>query len=235
MPNPYFHFKEFSIYHDRCAMKVGTDAVVLGAWAMHHKTDEMLDIGSGTGILALMLAQRFPKATIEAIEIEENAVEQAKDNIKDSKWSERIAIHHSSLQDYNTNKKYDLIISNPPYFNNHHFAKGDERSQARHTSTLSFDDLLKYTTKLLSDEGSFQVILPYAETELFIQKARINGLVPTRHTRIAHCEGKNFKRSLLAFQKKEAPMVESELYIKDFQSRFTDEYRALTAAFYLHF
>lgn len=235
MANPYFHFKDFTIYHDKCAMKVGTDAVILGAWATHINPKRILDIGSGTGIIALMMAQRFDNAKIEAIEIEENAVKQAQENINNSKWKDRISIYHNSLQEFKVNQTYDLIVSNPPYFNNQHFAKGDERSLARHTNTLSFDDLLSQTANLLSDKGSFQLILPYKETIAFIQKARINNLIPVRHTKIAHCKGKSFKRSLLTFQKKEAPMVESELYIKDFQSRFTDEYKALTAAFYLHF
>lgn len=235
MGNPYFHFKEFTIYHDQCAMKVGTDAVILGAWATQKKPKRILDIGSGTGVIALMLAQRFEAASIDALEIDNKAVQQSKENIANSKWSNRVSQWHTSLQEFQSKHKYDLIVSNPPYFNNQHYAKEKERSQARHTSSLSFDDLLSYTEKLLNEEGSFQLIIPYREAKAFIQKARIHKLIPVKHTKIAHCLGKNFKRSLLSFQKKEAPMVESELYIKDFQSRFTDEYKALTAAFYLHF
>lgn len=235
MPNPYFHFKEFTIYHDQCAMKVGTDAVLLGAWALQNNPKYILDIGSGTGIIALMLAQRFNESSIDAIEIDEKAVNQAKENINNSKWAKRITQHQIALQEFQAQQKYDLIISNPPYFNNQHFAKGKERSQARHTSSLSFNELLLHAESLLNDNGSFHVIIPYTEAPSFIQKARICNLIPVKHTRIAHCKGKSFKRSLLSFQKKEAPMVESELYIKDVQSRFTDQYRALTAAFYLHF
>ncbi len=153
-------------------MKVGTDGVLLGAWADCDNAKRILDIGTGTGLIALMMAQRS-QAQIDAIEIDEHASEQAIENVNRSPWASRVNVINKSLQDYSKveNKAYDLIVSNPPYFQNSMFAPDKKRTDARHNSNLELEDLLKGAKKLLSNDGKLSIILPYLEGNMFILKA----------------------------------------------------------------
>lgn len=165
MPNPYFQFKQFTVYHDLCAMKVGIDGVLLGAWApVDCSTERVLDIGTGSGLIALMLAQRS-NAIIDAVDLDVGAVRQAEINVAASDWNSRIMVHHQSLQDFADKFKpvYDLIVSNPPYFRSSLKAPDEARNRARHADTLTHEELLKYASGLLKTTGRICVILPVTE------------------------------------------------------------------------
>jgi tRNA1Val (adenine37-N6)-methyltransferase len=160
----HFQFKQFTVSHARSTMKVGTDTVLLGAWVKVDHAQAILDIGTGNGTIALMLGQRSSEtATIDAVEIEETDVMQAEENFQKSPWNGKIHLHHTSIQNFFSKKKYDLIVSNPPYFNNSQPPPDERRLQARHTISLSYNDLLGATLRLLKDDGKFNVVLPFSE------------------------------------------------------------------------
>ncbi len=237
MPNNYFRFKKFTVYQDKCAMKVGTDGVLLGAWANCDKSKNILDIGTGTGLISLMMAQRS-KAQIDAIEIDIKACEQAQENVKKSPWKSRINIIHKSLQDFtqDENKKYDLIVSNPPYFQNSLIAPDENRTNARHNSSLEYKDIINAANKFLTDQGSLGIILPYLEGNMFILKAVENNLFCVRQTKVLPNPGKHAKRLLLEFKKIKMPLVEQEIIIElNKRHEYSEAYKNLTKDFYLAF
>ena len=217
MSNPFFKFQQFIVRHDRCAMKVGTDGVLLGAWAepavsIQPSTFSILDVGTGSGLVALMLAQRFPQAHIDAIDIDKAAIEQAAENFAASPWSDHLHTFHARLQDWQSHSVpslegrvregfYSLIVSNPPYFQNSLKNPDKSRQTARHTDTLTYSELLQHSARLLSPEGTVALILPAeAETEA-CELARMAGLLPTRITHVYSKENKPARRVLLAFEK----------------------------------
>ena len=162
-----FTFKQFYIDHSRCAMKVGTDGTLIGAWfSANCNNCRILDIGTGTGLIAIMAAQRFSDAQIIGIDIDSDCIEQARENVAASPWSERISIIHSALQEFTSSKGFDVIISNPPYFVDSLLSPDDKRSTARHTTSLSFSDLFDGVERLLAQDGTFALILPPAEVLL---------------------------------------------------------------------
>lgn len=167
MANPYFRFKQFTVYHDRCAMKVGTDGVLLGAWAGTEYSMNILDVGTGTGLIALMMAQRFPAASLWAVDNEASALEQAKLNIDNSPFSDRITLVDSSFQQFalQTAIRFDLIVSNPPYFTDSLLPPKKQRAQARHSVTLTLDELLFASRSCLSESGILSLILPYSRSD----------------------------------------------------------------------
>ncbi|MFC2104930.1 tRNA1(Val) (adenine(37)-N6)-methyltransferase [Bacteroidota bacterium] len=237
MPNDYFKFKQFTIYQDKCAMKVGTDGVLLGAWTSYEKTNEILDIGTGTGLIALMLAQRS-NANIDALEIDHSACEQAKENVINSPWQGRIKIINNSIQDYtkSSTKKYDLIVSNPPYFQNSLFAPDEKRTDARHNSNLEFEDIIIGAINLLKDKGRLTLILPYLEGNMFILKAVDYGLYCVRQTKVLPKPNREPKRLLLEFMKIKKPLVEQEIIIElNKRHEYSEAYKNLTKDFYLAF
>lgn len=237
MSSQEFVFKQFKILQDRCAMKVGTDAVLLGSWVSTINAKSILDIGTGTGIIALMLAQKSD-AVIDAIDIDKNAFIQAAENITDCKWKERIRIHHISLQNYSTdcNRKYDLIVSNPPYFVDSSKALEESRTNARHTDQLPFSDLLNGVLNLLSAAGSFCVILPTKESQQFREMAEENNLFLTKLTRVITRTDKPEKRLLMQFEFTKKTIEENSITIeKDERHTYTDEYKELTKDYYLAF
>ena len=164
MANSWFKFKQFTIHQNDTAMKVGTDGVLLGAWTkIKTDTQNILDIGTGTGLIALMLAQKtLSSSQIDAVELDQLAYQQAKENFKLSNWSQKLQAINQSIQEFtiNTSKKYDLIISNPPFFRNSFASKNTQRQIARHTDSLSYDDLLYSVKKILLDDGIFQLSFP---------------------------------------------------------------------------
>ena len=169
----HFHFKKFSVAHDKSTHKVGTDGVLLGAWVSLEEVQRILDVGTGTGVISLMLAQRTPETvTIDAVEIEEDDALQAAENVRQSPWPEKIKVYHKTIQAFSPGKKYDLIISNPPFFVESWLPPEKKRSQARHTEQLSFEELLESATRLLSANGRLAVILPFQEGLQFIESAR---------------------------------------------------------------
>jgi tRNA1Val (adenine37-N6)-methyltransferase len=237
MANNYFKFKQFTISQDRCAMKVGTDGVLLGAWADCENAKTILDIGTGTGLIALMLAQRST-AHIDAIEIDQSASEQAGENVTKSPWETRISVINKSLQQFTEqiDKKYDLIVSNPPFFQNSLYAPNQSRTNARHNASLEYEDILDASLKLLSNNGMLSLILPYLEGTMFIVKAAGKGLYCVRQTNILPNPGKAPKRLLLEFTKIKKPLVEQEIIIElNKRHEYSDAYKNLTRDFYLAF
>ncbi len=233
MSNPYFKFKQFTIYQDRCAMKVGTDGVLLGAWADVSSAHSILDIGTGTGLISLMLAQRC-LADITAIEIDEEASQQASENIAASKWKDRITVVNSALQDFTIDASFDHIVSNPPYFNQALKSPEQKRTTARHTETLSYRDLLAGVNHYLQKDGSFSIILPFSEKETFYQLAEAEQLYPCRETIIYSTPHSQPKRFMAEFQHRKIDFEPQSLIIEAFgRHQYSEEYKKLTEAFYL--
>ena len=238
-----FQFKQFFVAHDRCAMKVGTDGVLLGAWAepavsIQPSAFRILDVGTGSGLVALMLAQRFPEAHIDAIDIDEAAVEQAAENFAASPWSDRLHAYHSRLQEWQSHSVPSLIVSNPPYFQNSLKNPDKGRELARHTDTLSYEELLYHSARLLSEHGRLAIILP-AEAEQEIRTlAAQHSLFTTRVTRVYSKETKPARRVLLQFEKSEyrdtdISIAEDSLVLEDGKGGRSAAYQEITKDFYL--
>ena len=216
-------------------MKVGTDAVLLGAWVHVGNAQTILDIGTGSGTIALMIAQRSvdTAASIDAVEIEEMDALQAEENFITSPWRSRIHLHHVAIQQFRSYKYYDVIISNPPYFNNSQRPPDSKRHQARHTVTLPYDELIDATLRLLSTDGSFNVILPFTEGLHFIELARQCGLFCSRQFGFRTKVQKPIERWLLEFRKTETSIETGEIVLYQDNETWSDEYVKLTSDFYL--
>lgn len=232
-----FKFKQFSIQQDKTAMKVGTDGVLLGAWApINHNPFSVLDIGAGTGIIALMLAQRTHAEQIDALEIDEDAYEQAVENFENSPWGDRLFCFHAGLDEFidEPEDEYDLIVSNPPFYAEDYKTDNEQRDLARFQDAMPFEELIEAADLLLSENGIFAVILPYREEENFIALAKESELYPTKITRVKGTPKSEIKRSLLAFSRKENTEIEiDELIIEIDRHVYTPEYIELTKEFYL--
>lgn len=220
-------------------MKVGTDGVLLGAWcSLEHYPDAILDVGSGTGLIALMLAQRCDAMTIDAVEVEEDAYEQTVENFERSDWGDRLFCYHSSFQEFaeemaGEEEQYDLIISNPPFYTDEFETDDDARNKARFTSSLSFEELIKGANHLLSPEGKFVVVVPFKEEQSFVSLASESKWFLNRVCRVKGTATSEVKRSLLEFSFQETVLVEEELVIEISRHNYTDAYKALTRDFYL--
>ncbi len=238
MSNTSFAFKQFTIKQDLCAMKVGTDAVLLGAWIVPNGSVNILDIGTGTGIIALMLAQKS-QAHIDAIDIDENAVKQARQNISESKFFNKIDVNHVSFQDFakSTQKKFNLIVTNPPYFEQSLKSSDEKRSHARHADVLPFEDLLDGVIKILDPKGKFCLILPKLEAEKFRQLAERRGLVLSKLLRIKSRADKDTdKRHIMQFEFKATEFSEKTLVIElGERHQYTEDYKNLTKDYYVNF
>lgn len=232
-----FQFKQFSLEQDQCAMKIGTDGVLLGAWApILHNPFSVLDIGTGTGIIALMLAQRSNAAQIDALEIEENAYEQATDNFENSPWNDRLFCFHAGLDEFmdEPEDEYDLIVSNPPFYSEDYKTNNEQRDLARFQDALPFEDLIEAADLLLSENGVLAVIIPFKEEERFLALANEFELYPIQITHVKGTPTTEIKRSLLALSRNniETPTI-NELVIEIGRHEYTPEYIALTKEFYL--
>ena len=237
MPNPYFKFKQFTVWHDKCAMKVGTDGVLLGAWADPGNTKDILDIGTGTGLIALMLAQRS-EANIDAVEINEEAFEQATENVKASSWGGRINVIHKDFQAYSksTGKKYNFLVSNPPYFKNSLKSFDEDRNAARHSHLLTIEELFLGVKNLISNNGRFSMVFPFDEFEGVIEIARYHQLHNSRITIVHPNLSLPPRRVLLEFSKVKTNVIHDSITIeKQKRHDYTDEYIELTKDFYLAF
>lgn len=231
-----FKFKEFAIQQDQCAMKVGTDGVLLGAWASLDKLPEsILDIGAGTGLIALQMAQRSSAEVIDAIELDDDAYEQCVTNFEASPWADRLFCYHAGFDEFvdEMDDKYDLIISNPP-FHSEDVASGNEsRDKARQSSSLPFGELVEGAAKLLNEDGIFAVIVPFKEESYFTGLAKKERLFPNRITRVKGNPETDFKRSLMEFSFDEVKPNINNLIIEESRHQYTKEYIELTQAFYL--
>lgn len=233
MPNPFFRFKEFTVFHDLCAMKVGTDGVLLGAWAKCQNAENILDIGTGSGLIALMLAQRS-SAEIEAIDIDEGAYKQARLNFLNSKFKNQLKAIHQSLQTYNPDKKYDLIVSNPPYFTNSLKSPIKERTKARHTDFLSLEELFEKSAYLLSEKGIISIIIPFVDFDRVNQIADKQLLFLSRKTIVYPTPQSNPNRVLLEYSFRKKQIEETQLIVEISRHQYSDEFRNLTADYYLN-
>jgi len=232
-----FSFKQFSVQQDRCAMKVGTDGVLLGAWCpIDNNPFSILDIGTGTGIIALMLAQRSHAEQIDALEIDEGAFEQAVENFENSPWSDRLFCFHAGLDEFvdEPEDEYDLIISNPPFYSEDYKTNNSQRDLARFQDAMPFEDLIEAADLLLSENGIFSVIIPFKEEERFIDLCAKVELYPVKITRVKGTHSTPIVRSLMAFKRYElAVLTADELVVETSRHVYTDEYINLTKEFYL--
>lgn len=234
-----FQFKEFTVQQDKTAMKIGTDGVLLGAWcSLLNEPESILDVGTGTGIIALMLAQRSEAFTIDAVELDENAYEQAVENFEASDWGDRLYCYNATFQEFATEIKeeeetYDLIVANPPFYTDDFRSEDKSRNNARFETALPFKDLIESVAKILSKNGEFAVIIPFKEETNFINISKENNLFPKR---ICHMQGNTtspIKRSLLAFSFQKETIEKENLIIEKERHIYTKDYIHLTKDFYL--
>lgn len=238
MSNSTFAFKQFVIKQDKCAMKVSTDAVLLGAWVIPNGSQNILDIGTGTGVIALMLAQKS-KGKIHAIDIDKSAYEQAKINFAESVFKDHLSIEHKSLQEFSktVGVKFDLIVTNPPYFVDSLKNSDSNRSNARHADVLPYIELIEGVKAVMSEKGKFCLILPKNEALKFRELAEARGFHLSKLLRIRTTLDKDEeKRHLMQFEFRPTEFSESTLVIeKDERHSYTDEYKKLTQDYYIHF
>ena len=233
-----FNFKEFTVQQDKTAMKIGTDAVLLGAWCFADFPDTILDVGAGTGIISLQLAQRFDAETIDAVELDENAYEQTVENFEQSDWADRLYCYNASFQEFaneiaEEEENDDLIVSNPPFYTDEFESENESRNKARFTSSLSFQELIVGVAKILSRKGIFSVIIPFKEEENFIDVASKNKLFLNRVCRVKGNPTSKVKRSLLEFSFQESAIKKEQLTIEIKRHQYTEAYINLTKDFYL--
>lgn len=233
MSNPYFRFKKFTLFHDRCAMKVGTDGVLLGAWS-RGEGNRILDIGCGCGLLALMMAQRYPKAEVTAVEIDESAVAQAIENVRNSPYANRVSICQADIRFFQSSFKYDTIVCNPPFYTQDILPPEQTRRLARNTDALSFEALIQSVSTLLLSDGTFHVVLPFSVMDEFrILCARYN-LFVHKVCLIRTVFRKEPKRVLMTFGYGIPESVNrEELVLQNTDGSRTDAYCQLTRDFYL--
>ena len=232
-----FNFKQFSVQQDKCAMKIGTDSVLLGAWCpIDNNPFSVLDIGAGTGVLSLMLAQRSHAEQIDALEIDEDTYEQCVENFEASPWSDRLFCFHAGLDEFieEPEDEYDIIISNPPFYSEDYKTNNEQRDLARFQDALPFEDLIEAADLLLSENGVLAVIIPFKEEERFLALANEFELYPIQITHVKGTPTTEIKRSLLALSRNniETPTI-NELVIEIGRHEYTPEYIALTKEFYL--
>jgi tRNA1Val (adenine37-N6)-methyltransferase len=238
LPTKAFKFKQFTVEQDRCAMKITTDSVLLGAWADSDGAKSILDIGTGTGIIALMLAQRNAQAEIHGVEIDSDSAEQASSNFKASPWADRLRVHRSAVQDFDKTHfgSFDLIVSNPPFFTGGVIATRETRNHARNTVRLPHGDLLQVVRRRLSENGRFCLVLPLLEGLRFREMAENTyGLQCTRLTEVRSKAHKPVERLLMEFALAQGPVREcSDLVLQGDDGSLTDAYTSLTKMFYLN-
>jgi len=231
-----FKFKEFTVNQDRCAMKIGTDGVLLGAWtSVEHNPFNVLDIGSGTGLLSLMIAQRSYADQIEAIEIDDDAFEQCVTNFENSPWADRLFCFHASLIEYieAVDEKFDLIICNPPFYTEDYKTKDNARDLARFSDAMPLEHIIFAVINFLSEKGKFSIVIPFKDEEKYIEEASLIHLFPNRILRVRGNEKSDLKRSLIEFSYSETPIKISELIIETERHQYTEDYINLTKDFYL--
>lgn len=235
MSNSYFRFKRFTVYQERCAMKVGTDGTLLGAWA--EGGERILDIGTGTGLIALMMAQRFPVSQVDAIDIDVDACTQAAENASASPFFSQIKVGNVSLQDFSSGKgdvKYDSVVCNPPFFENSLGSPDEKRHMARHSSALGFGDLFAGVRRIIAPEGRFSAVVPVGSYDSFDAEARLRGFRCSRKTALRTVPRKSPRRLLLEYMIDFAgECVSEEETIQNADGSNSEWYKSLTSEFYL--
>lgn len=237
MSNPYFRFKQFTVFHHKCAMKVGTDGVLLGAWTGVDDVSEVLDVGTGTGLIALMVAQRNPLAMVIAIDVDEQAVEQARENIGTSPFSDRIAVEHFDFRQFveNSSKRFDLIVSNPPYFSHSLLPPDRKRARARHSVSLTLDDLLRLSAGCLAPEGVLSLVLPYDKKDELERLSAKYRYYLKRQTSVYPLPCTQPKRLLVELTLVPVKGYETDsLTIEASRHQYTKDFSDLVSDFYIH-
>jgi tRNA1Val (adenine37-N6)-methyltransferase len=230
-----FKFKQFEVDQSGCAMKINTDGVLLGAIANKTLPQNILDVGSGTGVIALMLAQRFPNANLVAVEIDELAANTACRNFIKSAFNHRLSVEHTAIESHQSLIKYDLIVSNPPFFIND-FKNADHRKKiARHTNEQFFDDLIQKVNDLLSEDGFFWFILPVKQAQLLTSNAKIFNLFPIRIIELHSDNSKPAFRQIVCLGKTKTPIKIEQFYIYESEKEYTHAYQELLKDFFLAF
>ncbi|MHA7131754.1 tRNA1(Val) (adenine(37)-N6)-methyltransferase [Algoriphagus namhaensis] len=235
MGNSWFQFKQFRVNQDRCAMKISTDAVMLGALVEAEQAGKLLEIGAGTGVISLMLAQRFPAWRITALEIDEAAADQCAENFSSSPFANRLDLVVGAVQSFETTQKFDRIVSNPPYYPDHLKPKDERRLKALHTDDLSFEDLLSAVEKHLHELGEFWLVLPPRQMEDFRQLAAPRGLGLLRLFSLADRPGKSVHRQIAAFSRNRGDLEQFNFYLKEQDGTPSAAYRTLLTEFFLDF
>ena len=236
MEEDIFTFKKFKINQSQCAMKIGTDSVLLGSWVkITDDVNTVLDIGAGTGVLSLMVAQRSSAEVIDAVEIENNAYEQCVANFENSDWGDRLFCYHASFYEFyeEIEDTYDLIVSNPPFYENNGEIGNSERELARFNNALPFEELIYGVSKLLSKHGRFNIVIPFDQKSKLNSISKKYGLYPNRILNIKGSPESPFKRCLIEYQFELNSLEEKNLTIEVSRNNYTNDYIELTKNFYL--
>lgn len=237
MSESYFTFKQFSVSHSRCGMKVGTDGVLLGAWADIENCQTILDVGTGCGLIALMVAQRNNKAFVTAIDIDVEAVKEARENAESSIFGNRIEIINNSLLDFSEccTQKFDTIITNPPFFTDGLLSPDRARADARHAYSMPYKEIFRAAKFLLTGNGKLSIIYPITQRDVLVEEARLNDLFVCRETVVLPTPESLPKRVLLEFSRLPLPnIISNELVIEVERHKYSEEYKTLVSEFYLN-
>lgn len=235
MANGYFQFKQFTVHQEHCAMKVGTDGTLLGAWALAPDAEcSILDVGTGTGLIALMMAQRYPMALVTAIDIDEIAVQQARENVLASPFAKRISVFEADVQSFENTKLFDSIVCNPPFFEDSLTCPDPQRTEARHTVTLGYRQLMEAAFRLLKADGRFSVIIPYDCHQRLESEARLRGFFVSRLCSVQTTPTKSPKRYMIELSKHPVnEIVITDGIIESSPQKRSDWYHELTKEFYI--
>ena len=231
-----FFFKKFGLFHHRSTMKIGTDAILLARWVEVSENDDVLDIGTGCGLIPLMLAQKGIK-TADAVEIDKDSYEEAAQNFSNSAWNSRIAAINDDIKQYADvcTKKYDLVVSNPPFFFGDNIPEKAKKGLARHTNTLSYSDLLASVKKVMKTDGRFALVLPARESATFLQEAENQGFFLEKEMKIVPIEGKEANRINMQLVVNQVDKTESETFVlRHPDHSFTKEYKDFLKDYYLN-
>lgn len=228
-----FRFKQFEVDQSGCAMRINTDGVLLGTMVKHPDPQRILDIGTGTGVIALMLAQRFPKAQVHAVEIDEQASMTAEKNFQNSVFSSQLSVHHIAIEQYHHSEQFDLIVSNPPFFVNDLKNPEKKKEMARHASDTFFNDLIEKVATLLSPAGCFWVILPVKQAQDLVRKAKMKGLFLTHLVKLHSDATKPEFRRIICLGREESNVVEEDFMIYESEKKYTKAYELLLKDFFL--